>query len=249
MPERVGGEVADRLSLPDQQREVVGEHVGEGDRHERVREGARRAEWRRTGSRPNACRECRPCRSPDDGDRQQHAEAVGELVRRCVAEAQAGEHALHVGLEVVPDDAVGCAVERGDADDVSTSATVPRSMRRRGTPVSGRRSHSARSRTSKQAQAREQAEVAAEGVAALAPLLDPEQRHAERASARSRRATARRARRVVVVVVDKLQPAEREQSDHDGPAAEPIGIGERRGRFHRAAVRSSAPRARTRARG
>jgi len=42
VPERIGGERRDRLALEEEQGEVVGGHVGEGDRDERVGECAAR---------------------------------------------------------------------------------------------------------------------------------------------------------------------------------------------------------------
>ena len=62
--ERVRDQVGDRLPLPDEQREVVREHVGERDRHERVRERARELPGREARARRTACRARRPGRRP-----------------------------------------------------------------------------------------------------------------------------------------------------------------------------------------
>ena len=225
-PERVRGQVADRLALPDQQREVVREDVGEADRDQRVGEAAQQLAVARN------CRDtdCMP-RTPSAKKALTTASASSSPRLSASSSAGVGPSPRPLktlwmcGLEGVPDDAVGRPVEGRDADDQrGPCATVPGSISRSASALSGRRRYSTPSRTLEQGEPREQVEVAAERVAALGPRLDPEQRHADEHQREVGERQRGERHRVVVVVVDQLEPAEREQSADHRPAAEPRRI-------------------------
>ena len=78
--ERVGGQIDDRLALPDQQREVVREHVGEADRHERVRERVRQLAGVIARADAAHAHDSDPVDRRDQQDAEHQPDRVGELV-------------------------------------------------------------------------------------------------------------------------------------------------------------------------
>ena len=94
--QRIRGQRRDRLPAVRDQREVVGDHVGQRDRHQRVDERAASAHRRDRRARPTASRARRAGRAAAPADHRPRARRSPRLQRDPGVEAEAAEPLLHV---------------------------------------------------------------------------------------------------------------------------------------------------------
>ena len=236
-PERIGEQEAELGLLEvDDVAEVVGDEVGERDRDERVRERRGRAGGRCARARRSASPGSRPRRSRrrGEGDGEDRscsrsaAPATGSIPPSSEGSGRASGSSSFSTPSWAPSNVVPPIETRTRASEPAIDpAQVVEAE-------SGRRSWSRPSSHRERREAGEHPEVLGEGLAAIDPALDPEQGHRRE---RDRRVDERRDRDVARREADEaeagLAPDELEEEVADqpgdgGPAAEPLGVLERR---------------------
>ena len=178
--ERVGGQTPDVLAVVGEQREVVRDDVGGGDRHERVRE--REAELAARHRLPQPALPHARDRAPVDRRHQHHRDDRARAANvsssaRPMPKPSEREEVLQVGRDRVEQRALAAAVERRDPD---------RHDQQRDEPAHRREPDRARHRRARvehavaagdRREAGEQAEVDAERVGVARPRLDAVEAH------------------------------------------------------------------------
>ena len=189
LPERVRGQVDDRLALEEQERQVVRGDVDRGDRHQRVDEAALAACGATARRRPSARPRCRAVEAGDEPDAEQQPERRGDLRRGQRADPDPVERVDDV-CRRGPSRAAPWARPSNVTVPIitATNATVPGAGSSCGRPPSGApQADDAVARLAHR-HAREQVEVDRERLAAARPRLDAPVRPARRASGRCSRA-------------------------------------------------------------
>ena len=175
--ERVGEQVGELgLLLEDEEAEVVGDQVGEGDRDQGVGEaGAQRGQRGRAADRAHAAH-AEQVDEADAGEAEADEERVGEAQRG--GQVDAGSTSQSKMLSIADLKAPSWAPSKlVVAIEAITTAAEPGSVAQRVAAESGRRRPSRPSLDPEAAELGEHPEVDREDLAALAPLLDPEQGH------------------------------------------------------------------------
>ena len=116
LPERVRGEVDDRLPLEEQERQVVRGDVDGGDRDERVDEAELELGEREPAADRARALDPEPVEAGDEADAEQQAERRRDLRRRQRADPEPVERVDDVRRDVLPQLALREAVEGDGAD-------------------------------------------------------------------------------------------------------------------------------------
>ena len=242
--ERVGGEPPQVLAVVGQQREVVGDEVGGGDRDQRVHEAPRRARARES-RRPSRGIPLTPAR-PDRASRRRSRSAGRRRTRaraRSPCESpSAGEAVLEVGDDAVEQRALAWRRRtRSCRSRPAARAVVPAHGRQRrradapagaaraARPPAGRAARAARTARTRRRTRRRGASTPRRRRGSCRRAGSPGRRASARASGAGSRAAAQHSSQI----------AKASDAGRGRPVAEPLGIGQRLG--HRVAA-DAAPR-------
>ena len=220
VPERIGGQEGHGLALEREQGEVVRDDVRHGDRREGVDELTGQLGGRMFTVHAVHTHHAEAVEAGDDQHRRYEADRRGELKRGRRGEAEVEEGLLEVVGQVGPRPALAEAVEArgpdGDAQqrDRARDRVEARQPRQRPPEIE----HAVAPFPYRQA--RDDAEVGAERVGPVAPLVDPVEAHAGQLHGRVGEREQREGRRVVAALVGQLDPREAQQPERGRPAAE-----------------------------